>query len=502
LISAAFAGEYRCVNLSHRKIPKVARQLSDPDRSVWSHFEGEGLMSLPVAIVVALLLAIAVGAAIGFYVKYREIVARYKPALAAERATRQAQAHLDTIKHEQAEFVEMSRRTREALNSEYLNSKATFDRLRAQLSLVEGELEDISFGLYKPQYTFETSEQFRQALDRLREQEKAMVREGQAARCAVEWSIQGDKRAGGRMQKQYMKLMLRAFNGECDAAVAKVAWNNASRMEERIRKAFEAINELGGVMQISITTPYLELKLAELRLEYEMEEKKHAEAEEQRRIKEQMREEERAQKEIERAQQEAEAEETRYEKALDKARAEVAKAEGARAAELNQRIAALEQQVLEAQQKRARAQSMAELTRSGHVYVISNIGSFGDNVYKIGMTRRLEPRDRVRELGDASVPFDFDVHAMIYSTDAPGLENAFHRFLDAHRVNAINQRKEFFRVSLETIEQFARQRDPNVTIVRTAEARHYRETLALRAKQSAPAPKAAAEVIAFPDRLG
>jgi Domain of unknown function (DUF4041)/Meiotically up-regulated gene 113 len=455
----------------------------------------------PLILALAAVAVIGVGAAIGWFVKYRRLAAKYAPTMAAERELHRAHDEFATLRQEQVQFIETSRRTRESLNAEYVNAKSTFDRLREQLNLLEGNMEDISFGLYKPQYNFETSEQYRDALDQIRGQEKSMVREGNAARCAVEWSIGGDKRAGVRMQKQYMKLMLRAFNGECDAAVAKVAWNNVVRMEERIQKCFDAINELGEVMQISITHPYREVKLAELRLEHEMEEKKHAEAEEQRRIKEQMREEERAQREIERAKEEAEAEETRYEKALERARADVAKAQGERAAELNLKIGQLEQQLLEAQQKKARAKSMAELTRSGHVYIISNIGSFGENVFKIGMTRRLEPRDRVRELGDASVPFDFDVHAMIYSRDAPALENAFHRFLDAHRVNGINLRKEFFRVSLEEIERFAVQREPNVTLIRTAEARHYRETLALRAKHSAPQSQTV-NVIEFPDRVG
>jgi hypothetical protein len=492
-----------CDILPRSHTPHFLRQLGDGDQRALSGalLIGGRMENWVVMGALALIAIVGIGAAIGLLVKYRRLAKKYAPAIAAERELRRAESEFAALRQEQAQFIETSRRTRESLNAEYVNSKSTFDRLREQLSLLEGNMEDISFGLYKPQYNFETSEQYRNALDRIREQEKSMVREGNAARCAIEWSIGGDKRAGVRMQKQYMKLMLRAFNGECDAAVAKVAWNNASRMEERIHKCFDAINDLGGVMQIAITHQYREVKLAELRLEHEMAEKKHAEVEEQRRIKEQMREEERAQREIERSKEEAEAEEARYEKALERARADVMKAQGERAAELNVKIGQLEQQLLEAQQKKARAKSMAELTRSGHVYIISNIGSFGENVFKVGMTRRLEPRDRVRELGDASVPFDFDVHAMIYSQDAPALENAFHRFLDAHRVNGINLRKEFFRTSLEEIERFARQREPGVSVIHTAEARHYRETLALRAKQSAPQVQRAT-VIEFPDRVG
>jgi len=123
---------------------------------------------------------------------------------------------------------------------------------------------------------------------------------------------------------------------------------------------------------------------------------------------------------------------------------------------------------------------MAQQTKSGHVYVISNIGSFGDNVYKIGMTRRLEPLDRVKELGDASVPFIFDVHAMIYSDDAPALENSLHKLFDSQRVNLVNSRKEFFKVTLEEIELQAKKTSSSVEFIKTAEAKDYNESKAIR----------------------
>ena len=119
------------------------------------------------------------------------------------------------------------------------------------------------------------------------------------------------------------------------------------------------------------------------------------------------------------------------------------------------------------------------MTRSGHVYVISNVGSFGEDVYKIGMTRRLDPLDRVRELGDASVPFQFDVHAIIYSEDAPGLENKLHRLFDNQRINRVNERKEFFRVTIEEIAEAVRQHHGEIEFTLAAEAVEYRKTLAM-----------------------
>jgi hypothetical protein len=317
----------------------------------------------------------------------------------------------------------------------------------------------------------------------------------------VAWSVGGSEREGARMQKQYCKLLLRAFNGECDAAVAKVSWNNATKMEERIVKAFDAINQLGGVMQVSVSPKYRELKLQELRLEHELEEKKRAIAEEQRRIREQMREEERAQREAEKAQSEAEAEESRFQKALDKARVELAKSRGEEHQRLNAKLVELEQKLAEAHAKSVRAKSMAELTKAGYVYVLSNIGSFGDDVYKIGMTRRLDPMDRVKELGDASVPFPFDVHAMVYSEDAPALEHAFHQHFTNRSVNLVNMRKEFFRIGLDEVEAYAEERGLTISFTKLAEAREYRESLEMRNANTPKRSSKASSRAVFPESL-
>ena len=271
-------------------------------------------------------------------------------------------------------------------------------------------------------------------------------------------------------------------------------------MEERITKSFEAINKLGGVMKISVTASYRDLKLAELRLKHEYEEKLHAEKEEQRHIREQMREDERAQRELEQAREEAEQEEKRYEKALEKARAEVIAAQGEEVDKLNDRIKTLEGRLRLAQEQKERAISRAQVTRSGHVYIISNMGSFGERVMKIGLTRRLEPLERIRELSDASVPFGFDVHAILYSEDAPSLEAAFHQAFEEKRINLVNARKEFFGVTVDEIEEFMRARGLNVVLTKLAEARDYRQTLALRKGKVEPVTSSEQEA-AFPDAL-
>jgi hypothetical protein len=177
---------------------------------------------------------------------------------------------------------------------------------------------------------------------------------------------------------------------------------------------------------------------------------------------------------------------------LAKVQAEAEQASEAQRALFDARLAELHARLEEAEARNRRALSMAQQTKAGHVYVISNIGSFGEDVFKVGMTRRLEPLDRVRELGDASVPFGFDVHALIWSEDAPALETALHREFMREQVNKVNPRKEFFQVSLGAIRRQLEAKGIQASWTMTAAAAEYRESLAL-AKQLAEDPEKARE---------
>jgi LPXTG-motif cell wall-anchored protein len=443
-----------------------------------------GLMDTPVVLLLVVGIILAAIALFVLWRRNKKLVETYAPIIDARSEVRRAREEAQRLRSEAVAEVALQKREKERLAGEYVAGRALYDKLRAEIDLLEENVEAIAVGLYKPHYDYDSSTAYREAQDALWAKQKEMVKAGKAVVSAKAWQVQGDSRAGERMTKQYLKLILRAFNGECDAAIARVSWNNVTKMEERIRKTCEAINELGGVMEMRITREYLELKLAELRLEYETERKKREEQEEQRRIKEQMREEERALREAEKAKLEAEEEEARYENALEKARAELAKAKGDSLELLQQKIQQLDAALHKAHELKERATSMAQLTRSGHVYVVSNVGSFGENVFKIGMTRRLEPLDRVKELGDASVPFDFDVHAMIYCEDAPSLECEFQTRFQERAINLVNPRKEFFAVSIDDIQGLVRERGLNVELTKLAEARDYRETLALRAERA------------------
>jgi len=365
-------------------------------------------------------------------------------------------------------------------SSDYKQSLEIYTKLRKEISVYESKLDLIEYGMYEPIYDFDKSEDYRAEQYKIIETQKGMISNEVAAICKTKWTIDGSEAKGKASTKKYIKLTLRAFNGECDSLIAKAKWNNVNQMKERIQKSYETINKLGESQTITIQSEYLELKIKELVLEYEFQLKRQKEREELRRVQEEMREEEKVRREIEQAQKEAEKEETNYQKALEKAKKEVDLATGAKQELLLEKIKKLEEELKEAQERKERALSMAQQTKRGHVYVISNIGSFGENIFKIGMTRRLEPLDRIKELGDASVPFQFDIHAMIFSEDAPALETVLHNTFDSKKVNMINFRKEFFNVTIDEIENTIKNNSLNAEFVRIPEAMEYRETLAIK----------------------
>lgn len=350
------------------------------------------------------------------------------------------------------------------------------------LSIYESRLDIIETGIYAPIYDFSTSEEYKTKQMLNIDKQKAMVQSNTAATCSTSWTIDGSLSKGQKLVKAYQKIILRAYNNECDALISKVKWNNFEQIKDRIYKSREVLNKQGQTFSIHITTEYERLKIEQLTLEHEYNLKRQKEKEQQRAAQEALREEERARKEYEKAEQEAQKEEQMYQKALEKARKEAEIATGDAHAKLIEKIQKLEIELKEAQSRKERAMSMAQQTKRGHVYVISNIGSFGENVYKIGMTRRLEPEDRVKELGDASVPFSFDIHAMIFSEDAPKLEAALHNRFESHKVNMVNPRKEFFNVTLDEIKDVVKNNHIEATFIDIPEAEEYRETKAILQK--------------------
>lgn len=386
--------------------------------------------------------------------------------------------NLETRKKEIQSESELLIEQRNKTVNEISDLKVNLKELSSQLSIVEDDLNLQEHGLYEPKYDFGTAAEYKTAIQKIRKSQKEMMKAKTAIICNVEWTVSGSRAEGKKMTNKYIQLMARAFNGEFDSLISKVKYNNFASIEKRIESAYNAINKVGESHTCRISSGYFNLKIDELHLVHEYHEKLQDEKEREKERKERIREEEKAQKEIEKAQIEAEKEEERYERALEKAWKDVQKSTGEKQKKLEDQIRSLNEQLEEAKKKKERATSRAQVTKSGYVYIISNIGSFGENVYKIGMTRRLEPFDRIKELSGASVPFRFDVHAMIFSNDAPGLENLLHSRFKDKSINKVNNRKEFFNVSLYDVKDTVRSAGFDTEFVEIPEAEEYRKSLA------------------------
>jgi len=366
---------------------------------------------------------------------------------------------------------------KEKLSKDYKQGKNMYDDLLNTISIYNEDLHNYDHGLYEPIFDFGTSEKFKEEISKIRENQKFEIRQKRACFCNTAWEVNGSKREGTKKTNRHIRLTLRAFNGECDTLISKVKWNNINSYSERIKRSFRLINEINESMNIYISENYLELKLKELNLTYEYNLKKHEEKEEEKKKRALIREEEKARRDYESAQKDAEREKKIYNKALLEAKKSLGILSGEQLEKLKRRINDLEQDLVNANKKSERALSMAQQTKRGHVYVVSNIGSFGENIYKIGMTRRLDPIDRVKELGDASVPFTFDLHAMIYTDDAPKLESLLHKQFSNLRVNKINNRKEYFSVSIDDIEScISKNFDGEFELIKEYEAKEYFES--------------------------
>lgn len=287
------------------------------------------------------------------------------------------------------------------------------------------------------------------------------------------------------------KQILRCFNAECKSLIEGVTVKNVDTVRAKIQRSYEAINKIFDVDGVGISAEYLALKYEELSLVYAYMVKEDEEREQRRAIREQMVEEEKVRREIERQKQKLEKEETQFNNEVKKLTTYLQKAKDDAERQLYiSKISDLEEKLKALEADKANVLQREQNTRAGFVYIISNIGSFGEDVYKIGMTRRLEPMDRIAELSSASVPFPFDVHALIFSDDAPSLENILHQYFNQKRINRVNLKKEFFRVDLEEVKKVVLENhNATVKFVDIPPAEQYRETLRLESVQEAVSSK-------------
>lgn len=405
----------------------------------------------------------------------------HKAAEKLANADTEAARKLDSASIEAKRIIGAAEEKAKEIAGDAYEIKKSVDDLRQMEKALHNTVNGYGDEWLKPTYSLldELADEFSytdagKRLKDARAHSARMVSTGTAATCDY---VENNRRTTA------IRFVVDAFNGKVDSILSKTKQDNYGKLEQQIRDAYTLVNMNGQAFRNARITPeYLDARLQELHWGVVATELRAKEVEEQRRIREQMREEAKAQRDYERAQREAAKEEAMLKKAMERASAMLEKASEEKRKQYEEQLAELQQKLTEAEERNQKALSMAQQTRHGNVYVISNVGSFGENVYKVGMTRRLEPMDRVRELGDASVPFSFDVHAIIESDDAPALEHALHQELALMQVNKVNPRKEFFRVELSDIRALVEKHGLEAKWTMTAEAAEYRETQAIEAR--------------------
>ena len=369
----------------------------------------------------------------------------------------------DPIKSVQSELA----RLETAVSSKQLE----LNQLHARLAKYEQDLDLYELGFYQPKFIFNDILHYAEALDLTREAQKELIKQKKAL---IQFPVSA---ATPLSSKDVAKLAVSAFSGEASAIIQTVRYDNFEKCKQQINTSVEKIDSLIAGTGYRIAEAYLRLKIKELALAYDYKEMEQRAKEEQAEIKAAMREEEKDRVEAETAREKAIQEQARYQSALEQARQELEGKSEEERVQYEAKILELQRKFEEATAERQRATAMAQITRKGHVYIISNIGSFGENVYKVGMTRRNDPKERIKELGDASVPFEFDIHALIMTDDAPALETSLHNQFENGRINKVNLRKEFFQVSLDEIATACEKLGYKTTLTKLAEAREYRESM-------------------------
>lgn len=371
---------------------------------------------------------------------------------------------------------------KERLEKEIDKRTSKIDALKKEAVFFEDAITFQEFGLYTPRYDFVTSEEYKEALDRIRDAQKKLIKNDKAIIGATTWTVNGSKSKGNKMIADMKKLFLRAFNSDCEDVISKVKYNNFDMSLKKIHQSANSIEKLGKSMSLKITQKYIDWKEEELTLAFEYQQKKQEEKEAQKAAKAEMREAARLQKEIEAQRKKIEKEQTHYQTAYEKLLKQLE--ENPDNADLLIKKSELENQLKDIDRAIKDIDYREANQRAGYVYTISNIGAFGENVYKIGMTRRLDPQDRVDELGDASVPFNFDVHAMIFSDDAPALETALHKAFEDRKLNMVNTRREFFNVTLDEIKEVVKENfDKTVEFVDVPDAEQFRVSQKMKRRQ-------------------
>ena len=403
--------------------------------------------------------------------------------------TAEVEEKLKTRKDELAnldeEYDAKRKKKEESLNNELKRTKNDLSKakeelrnIRKDLVRAEDDLEMQEYGLYEPRYNFIHAVDYKERLDAVRKQQKQMIKDKTAAIGLTTWTVDGSEAKGRALTNANIKQILRSFNNESTVLISKVKHSNVDNIENRIRKTFDSLNSLYKRENVELTKGYLNLKIDELHLAYEYEVKKEEEKEELREAREREKEEKKLQKELEKERKKFERENETINSEIEEVKAKMAQAAAEEKAKLEAEIAKLQAALDKNNEEVRKINEWKEKPGAGYVYIISNIGSFGEGVFKIGVTRRDNPEDRIRELSNASVPFRFDTHVFIFSKNAYDLESELHERFNDRRVNKMNMRKEFFRISIDDVKQIVEENKGQVhSFVEHPDAEEYYDTL-------------------------
>ncbi len=375
------------------------------------------------------------------------------------------------------EIVSELQQSFKEVEEKIIAGKPIFEQLTESLEHNNEQLKYINVGLLPPTYKFDDRESLKEEVGECLEKQYSVIKRGGATTAYSNWEWFGSKSKGTQMVNAYQRLLLKAFNAEFDVIRKQMRHSSYDTAIKKLYRLEEQLEKLGETANVAISHEYFNLKIEELRIW-------HSELEH----KEELKQEKKKQQALLREQAKQSGGDTEeleddiyYRKSdLKKAQKLALQMHGVSAADMELKINRMQKEIEQLEAKFERATSQAQITKAGYIYVISNIGSFGKGVVKIGMTRRLEPMDRVNELGDASVPFKFDVHTLTFVDNAPRIEKTLHRKFNDRRVNVENHRKEFFKVTPQEVSEAMEELGIECDWYFDIEAKEYRESLLLR----------------------
>lgn len=364
--------------------------------------------------------------------------------------------------------IERKKRQKLTLEDEERRLGASIAALSRKLTELGEEEYLESFGFYQPKYDFISAGSYESLLKKNKDQQRQMMKEKTAAVFHSSWSVAGSQKAGKKMETSFLKLVLTIFNSECDTLISKLKHSsNIDSAEAKIRKRFNILNKNSEVINCEITEQYLKLKLKELHLQYQRQIERFEESERAKAIKEDARNRKKLAK-IEKQAEEAQEREYRFQQKLENALKEQELSHGVEKERLEVQVQHLRQEIEKAKQEKEEANAQAAMTKAGYIYVVSNIGSLGRDIYRIWMTKRNEP-DKSIDIMSRAVPFPFDVHLKFISEEATDTMARLQAVFSDRRVNKVNERRDFFEVSLDEILQAVRDIREETGVIKSLE---------------------------------